>query len=145
MKVVDANVLLYAVNVSSPHHAAAHRWLDRALSGSDSIGFTWIVVTAFLRLSTKVGLFPRPLTTADALDILRLWLQAPGACVLEPGGAHLTLLGRLLDEAGTGGNLVNDAHLAAVALEHRADIVSYDTDFTRFDGIRCYRPEDLLD
>ncbi len=144
MRIVDANVLLYAVNADSRHHSAARRWLDAALSGADTVGFTWIVLVAFLRISTKVDLFPGALRPEEAMGQVGAWLASPGAVVVDPTRAHLTVLDGLLTGSGTGGNLVNDAHLAAVALEHRADIVSYDTDFTRFPGVRCHRPDDLL-
>ena len=144
MKVVDANVLLYAVNADTTHHESSRQWLDRALNGADTVGFTWLALTAFLRISTRIDLFPSPLTTADALDVVRCWIAAPGGRVLEPTGHHLSVLERLLAQVGTGGNLVNDAHLAAVAIEYRADIVSYDDDFGRFPDVRWHRPESLV-
>ena len=143
MRVVDANVLLYAVNADSQHHLAARRWLDTALAGADTVGFTWVALTAFLRISTKVGLFPSPLAPAEALDQVRAWLAEPGARVLDPTPRHLEVLATLLDQVGTGGNLVTDAHLAAIALEHRADVVSYDVDFGRFATLRWHRPDAL--
>lgn len=143
MRVVDANVLLYAVNSDTTHHESSRRWLDAALSGADTVGFTWLAVTAFIRISTRIGLFPNPLTTAEALEQVRGWLDAPGARVLEPTGQHLSVLEGLLAAVGTGGNLVSDAHLAAIALEHRASVVSYDDDFGRFPGLRWHRPSDL--
>lgn len=102
------------------------------------------MLTAYVRLSTKAGLFPAPLSVQEALRQVHRWLDAPGAVVADPGPAHLTVLGGLLTRAGTGGNLVNDAHLAAVALEHRADVVTCDSDVTRFSELRCDRPDDLL-
>lgn len=143
MKVVDANVLLYAVNSASEHHDGARRWLQQALAGADTVGFTWLALTAFIRISTRVGLFPTPLSTADAIEQAHLWLDAPGARVLEPTAQHLTVLERLLNDLGTGGNLVSDAHLAAVAIEHRATVVSYDADFSRFRDVRWSRPDEL--
>lgn len=140
MKVVDANVLVYAVNADAEHHQACRTWLDNALSGGDTVGFTWLALTAFLRLSTKIGLFAAPLSTGEAMDQVRQWLGAPGARLLDPTRAHLDVLGRLLDQAGSGGNLVNDAHLAAIAIEHRADVVSFDSDFARFSGVTWHRP-----
>jgi toxin-antitoxin system PIN domain toxin len=144
MKIVDANILLYAVNSASEHHAASRRWLDQALSGSDSVGLAWVPLLAFVRLTTKVGLFPSPLRTADAMQHVAEWIGAPGAIVIGPTPRHAEVLAGLLAQAGSGGNLVNDGHLAALAVEHRASIVSYDTDFGRFDGVRWQTPDALL-
>ncbi len=144
MKVVDANVLLYAVNVDTVHHETSRRWLDSALSGSDTVGFAWLAVTAFIRISTKVGIFPAPLTAAQACDQVHAWLAAPGARVVEPTRQHITVLARLLTDVGTGGNLVSDAHLAAIAIEHGANIVSYDDEFGRFPSLRWDRPDKLV-
>jgi toxin-antitoxin system PIN domain toxin len=138
--VVDANVLLYAVNESSPHHEPARRWLDDALAGTESVAFAWTVVLAFLRLATHSSVFATPLDPDAALGIVRLWLEQPPAVVLEPTDRHLGVLGGLLAEAGTAANLVSDAHLAAIALEHAATLVSFDADFGRFRGLRRLVP-----
>lgn len=135
MQVVDANVLLYAVNTSAEHHDQARKWLDGALNGRDSVGFSWISLLAFIRLSTKVDLFPSPLAVPDALERVRAWLAQPVSVVLEPTALHLDVLARLLGAVGAGGNLTNDAHLAALAIEHRGEVVSYDSDFGRFPGV----------
>lgn len=144
MKIADANVLLYAVNSASEHHFASRRWLDEALSGADSVGLDWVPLLAFVRLTTKVGLFPSPLKPADAMGQVTEWLAAPGAVPIGPTPRHADVLSGLLVRVGSGGNLVNDGHLAALAIEHRASIVSYDTDFGRFEGVRWQTPEDLL-
>ena len=99
------------------------------------MGFAWIVLLAFLRLSTKAGLFPRPLSSDAAADQLDDWLAQPAAVVDESRARHPALLRELLAAVGTGGNLDNDAHVAALAIEHRAQIVSQDNDFLRFPGI----------
>jgi toxin-antitoxin system PIN domain toxin len=142
VKLVDANVLLYAVNEDAPHHERARTWLDTALSGQDTVAFSWIALLAFVRLVTKVGLFPAPLTTAEAMDRVDAWLALPTAVVLEPTARHGAVLRELLEAIGTGGNFVNDAHVAALAIEHRAVIVSYDNDFGRFPGVRWETPPD---
>jgi hypothetical protein len=142
MKFVDANVLLYAVNEDAEHHEPSRRWLDRGLSGGDTIAFSWLVLLAFLRLVTKEGLFPRPLSLDGALDRVDSWLGAPGAVVVEPSAGHVRFLRSALGEVGVGGNLVNDGHLAALAIEHRAAVVSWDNDFQRFTGVRWLRPTD---
>lgn len=142
MNLVDANVLLYAVNVDSRHHQSAKTWLDTALSGGATVGFSWIVLVAFLRLATKAGLFPRPLTAEEASDRVEAWLASSAAVVVEPTSDHATILRRLLHDVGVGGNLVSDAHLAALAIEHKAVVVSYDNDFDRFPGVRWEMPSE---
>jgi uncharacterized protein len=138
---LDANVLLYAVNRGSQQHDAARRWLDEALGGGEAVAFAWTVVLAFLRLTTHRAVFPRPLTTSQASEVIERWLQSGPAVTVEPTSRHLPLLRGLLEGAGTGGNLVADAHLAALALEHGATVVSFDRDFARFAGVSVARPE----
>jgi len=138
---VDANVLLYAVNEDAPHHEKARNWLDEALGSDEPVGFAWVVLLAFLRLATNPSLFPHPLTPAQSTDVVEGWLGRPASLVLQPGERHLSLLRGLLAESGTAANLVNDAHLAALALEHGAEIVSFDRDFERFAGVRSRLPE----
>lgn len=140
MNLVDANVLLYAVNTDAPHHERSRRWLDDALSGEDTVAFAWIVLLAFVRLATKAGLFPSPLTVPQAMDRVDAWLSAAPSVVVEPTPQHPRLLQSLLAPVATGGNLVNDAHLAALAIEHRCGIVSFDPDFARFPEVRWKPP-----
>ena len=140
MKLVDANVLLYAVNRDAEHHETSRGWLDAALSGGATVAFSWIALLAFVRLSTKAGLFPSPLGVDEALARVHAWTSAGPAAIVEPTPDHATILQRLLADVGVGGNLVNDAHLAALALEHRCTIVSYDHDFSRFEGVTWERP-----
>ena len=143
MKIVDANVLIYAVNSASDHHRESLRWLDRALSGADAVGFAWVPLLAFLRLATRPGLFPSPLHPDAAIAQVADWLGAPTAVTLEPTPRHAEILGRMLAVVGAGANLVNDAHLAALAIEHRGAVVSYDSDFGRFPDVTWHRPDDL--
>lgn len=140
MLLVDANVLLYAVNEESREHGAARTWLRRALGGSEAVAFAWTVVLAFLRLSTHPAVQPRPLTAAAATSTLARWLESPSAVTVEPTMRHLPLLRGLLEQVGTAGNLVGDAHLAVLALEHGATVVSFDRDFARFEGVAHLRP-----
>ena len=142
MNLVDANVLLYAVNEADPKHGDSVRWLDDALSGRETVGFSWHVLLAFARLSTKVGLFPHPLPVRDALLRIRAWTQQPSSVLVDPTPRHLELLAGLLSPLGAGGNLVGDAHLAALALEHDATVITYDTDFARFPGVRWQPPSE---
>jgi len=140
VKLVDANVLLYAVNERSARHREAREWLDAAVAGRDTVAFAWIALLAFVRLVTHPGLFPRPLRPSDAVGVVRHWLEQPAVTVLEPTPRHLDVLDELLGDVGTAGNLVNDAHLAALSLEHGCAIVSYDADFGRFPGVRWHAP-----
>ncbi|MDK1019595.1 MAG: type II toxin-antitoxin system VapC family toxin [Actinomycetota bacterium] len=140
MKLVDANVLLYSVNSDAPHHEESRSWIDGALSGNTTVAFSWVALLAFVRLSTKVGLFPSPLSIESAMDRLEAWLGAPPAVVVEPSVDHARIVRSLLGPIGVGGNLVNDAHLAALSIEHRCVIVTYDRDFARFEGVRSEQP-----
>lgn len=140
MRVVDANVLLYAVNRDARQHAPARAWLDAALTKAEPVGFAWIVILAFLRVSTRGGIFPRPLDPSDALDQVRRWLAQPTAVLLHPTTRHLDVLASFVHDAGAAGNLVSDAHLAALAVEYGATVVSFDRDLARFTGVQCEVP-----
>jgi toxin-antitoxin system PIN domain toxin len=142
MRIVDANVLLYAVNSDAEQHDVARAWLDDALVGRETVGFVWTVVLAFIRLSTHPAVFPRPLSSGDALSALETWLAQPPAVIVDPTARHLGVVAGILAEAGTAGNLVAEAHLAAIAVEHAAELVSFDADFRRFAGVRWSRPGD---
>ena len=140
MKLVDANILLYAVNRDAVHHERSRRWIDGALSGEDTVAFAWIALLAFVRLSTKVGLFPAPLTVDQAMDRVDAWVGAGPAVVVEPSAQHGTIVRGLLRSVGVGGNLVSDAHLAALAIEHGLTLCSTDGDFARFPGLKWENP-----
>ena len=129
----DANVLLYAVNRSSDQHESALRSLLQAFDDPRGVGFAWVTLLAFLRLSTRRGIFPRPLLADDALRVAGHWLRHSRAQVVHPGERHLEILGRLLGAVGTAGNLTSDAHLAALAIEHGATVLTFDRDFARFE------------
>jgi len=122
MIVVDVNLLIYAVNKDSPEHRKAKSWLEATVSGTETVRLPWIVRIAFLRLTTRRGLFQEPLTAAAAFDLLDAWLEQPSVTVLEPTARHLQTIRDLVSPLGTGGNLTSDAHLAAIALEHGAEL-----------------------
>jgi toxin-antitoxin system PIN domain toxin len=140
MIIIDANVLIYAVNSNSELHRKAKSWLESALSGQETVGLSWTVLLAFLRLTTRSGVFEKPLNTGAALDIVDAWLAAPAVVTVEPTAQHMRILRDLLLMAGTAGNLTSDAHLAALAIEHGAELCSSDTDFQRFPRLRWRNP-----
>ncbi len=140
MVIVDANVLLYAVNREGAHHERSRRWLDSSLAGAEAVGLAWIALLAFIRIGTSASILPAPMTSDQATAQVEAWLAAPAAVVVQPTARHAGLLRGLLSATGTAGNLTVDAHLAALAVEHGATIVSHDRDFARFDGVRHRLP-----
>ena len=140
MRLVDTNVLVNAVNTGAPSHHTAKHWLDSALSGAAPVGFAWLALIGFVRISTRAAILERPLTSGQALDVVEAWLGARSAAILQPGSQHARHLRALLKTNGAAGNLTNDAHLAAIALEHKATVVTFDSDFARFKGVRWERP-----
>lgn len=140
MLLVDANVLLHAVNPSAREHVTARAWLLGALGGAEPVAFAWTVLLAFLRLSTHPAVFPRPLKPQEATGLIEPWISSAPSVIVEPTRQHLPLLSGLLARTGTAGNLVGDAHLAALALEYGATVVSFDRDFARFSGVAWQLP-----
>ena len=140
MKLTDVNLLLYAVDSAAPRHAAARRWLETELSGSDTFAFAWSVILAFLRLSTSPRVFESPLKLAEAFDLVDNWMAQPNTTIVHPTERHNAILRELLVRLGTAGNLVCDAHLAALSIEHGAELCSSDADFSRFSGVRWRNP-----
>lgn len=143
MNLVDANVLIYAVNSDSPHHDRARRWLEAALSGTAPVGLTWSVLLAFLRITTRRGILERPLPVGDALAYVDSWLRQPPVELIAPGPHHWAVLRTLIATSGAAGNLTSDAHLAALALEGGWSLVSTDHDFRRFAGLTFVNPLEI--
>lgn len=136
VRMPDVNVLVYAINPDARQHAPARRWLEDAYRNVAGVGFAWAALTGFMRVSTLRGVLATPLSVADAMQFTNEWLSHPRAHILVPGDRHAALLGRFLIGAGRGGNLVSDAHLAALAIEHGAILGSFDADFERFAGLQ---------
>jgi uncharacterized protein len=140
MKLVDVNVLLYAVNKGSAHHRIVRSWWEDALNGNENIGLCGVVIIGFLRLATHPRILPKPLPVPDALDRIDEWLsQSNVLLVAEPSDLWPTLR-TLLHESGTVGNLTTDAYLASLAIQLRATLVSTDSDFGRFRSLRWENP-----
>ena len=137
---VDANLLLFAVNEAASQHRRARDWLVAQLNGSRRVGLPWQVLGAFLRIATHPRAFERPLGAEQAWAHVVHWLDAPVAWIPEPGPHYANLLGGLIVRHDLRANLIPDAQLAALALEHGIAIASTDTDFARFEEIRWQNP-----
>ena len=136
----DVNLLVYAYNTDAPHHRAARTWLEAVLSGTRPVGLTWAVMLGYVRLMTSRAVRVDPVAPADAIGDVRSWLARPQVVVVQPGGRHLDLLEQMMVAGGATGTHATDAHLAAIAIEHPAELCSNDTDFARFPGLRWIDP-----
>ena len=140
MILVDANILIYAHVESFVQHRPARDWLDQQLNGSARVGLPWVSLLAFLRLVTNPRVFGRPETITDAWAQVRAWLSCEPVWIPEPTDRHTGLLEELIMQPGIQANLVPDAHLAALALEHGLTLCSTDGDFARFQMLRWVNP-----
>lgn len=140
MKLVDVNLFLYAFDERSARHEEAAGWVERTLSGSETVALAWSVLLGFVRLTTRPPVLEQPLSSDEALDIVAGWLERSSTTVVNPTERHATILRELLRPVGTAGNLTTDAHLAALAIEHGAELCSCDADFSRFSGLRWVDP-----
>jgi toxin-antitoxin system PIN domain toxin len=140
MILVDANLLIYAVDQDAPRHDKARRWLEQTLSGNTETGLAWIVVLAFLRITTHPKIMRKPMAVEIALEYVSSWLRQPFVSFIRPGKRHWPVFRNLVNATGTAGNLTSDAHLAALAIEYGCDLYSADYDFQRFPGIRHVNP-----
>ena len=140
MILVDANILIYAHVNSFDQHQAARDWLDKQLNGSAPVGLPWASVLAFLRLVTNPRVFEHPESILDAWVQARTWLACETVWLPQPTERHADLLGEFLALPGVHGNLVPDAHMAALAVEHGLTLYSTDGDFARFRGLRWLNP-----
>ena len=140
MKIVDLNILLYAVNRDAHHHRTVRSWWEQAVSGDELIGLPWIVLLGFLRIATNPDVFPRPLAPETAIKRIDVWVSHPNTRVIFETKDHWRILKSLIEESGTTGNLTTDAHLATLAISYGAILVSCDTDFIRFKHVRWESP-----
>ncbi len=136
----DVNLLVCAHNEASRFHAPALRWWLDLMRGGRPVGLGWATVMGFVRIVTHPGIQSSPLKVEQALAITDSWFGRTNVQVLHPGSRHYGIFGALLREVGTGGNLVTDAHLAALAMEHQGELHSNDADFARFPGLRWVNP-----
>ena len=140
MILVDANILLYAEDQLSPRHAIAHAWWDAQLSGTSAVCLCWTVLGAFIRISTNPRVFDQPLSLDQAISRVQSWTDQPCVRVVHSTERHWTVFSKMMREGQATANLVTDAHLAAVAVENGCELVSTDSDFARFPGLRWRNP-----
>lgn len=143
MIIPDVNLLLYAYNQGSPLHNAARNWWAGLMSGDERIGVPWIVVAGFIRLITSRSMVIQPSTVEHAVETIEEWFSYPHVVPINPGAQHLSLFRQALQAAGVGGDLVTDAHIAALAMEYQAEVHSSDNDFRRFHGLRWRNPLEM--
>jgi toxin-antitoxin system PIN domain toxin len=140
VKLLDANILLYAYDSDSPHHAACRAWLDAALNSEETIALPWQTLLAFVRIATNSRAVRQPLSGPDACGIVSSWLERPNVAVVGAGDRFWDIFQAQVSDAQVSGPLVTDAALAALALEHGATLCSTDADFRRFRGLKLLNP-----
>ncbi len=140
MIVPDVNLLLYAHHEDDPRHDAANAWWLGLMNGTERVGVPWAVVSGFVRVITMRRMMLSPLPVRVAIEFVSGWFDYPHVVPITPGNNHLNLFRRNLEAVGVGGNLVPDAHIAALAMEYQAEVHSSDSDFARFPGLRWRNP-----
>lgn len=140
MIVPDINLLVYAHNDGAPRHSDAKAWWENLLNGTVPVGLPWITISGFIRLTTHPRVLAAPMEVGQSIAFVRDWLAQPPVRILQPGLRFERIFLGYLIELGTAGNLTTDAQLAALAVEHQAELQSNDSDFTRFPGLRWSNP-----
>lgn len=140
MILVDINLLLYSTYTSTNEHEAARSWFDTQLNGTTRVGLPWASLLGYLRIATNRRVFPRAMSMSDAWGQIEDWLACEPVWIPQPTERHAEVLASLLTQPGVHGNLVSDAHLAALAIEHGLTLCSTDGDFARFRALRWQNP-----
>ncbi len=140
MILVDANILLYAEDSINPHNQKARSWWDSKLSGTGTVCLCWTVMSAFIRIGTNPRVFEYPLSIEQALYRVQSWIDQPCTLIIRPTDRHWTVFKQLILEYQAAANLVSDAHLAALAIEHGCTLASTDADFARFPRLKWVNP-----
>ena len=140
MIIPDLNLLLYAYDTASANHEAAVSWWESSLNGAEAVGLPPVVIFGFLRLATSRRVFSVPMTIDEAADCVQAWKARPQVVEVDGGADYVSRVIELIRHAGTQGNLVTDAQIAAIAIEHAAVVCTNDSDFRRFPGLRTTNP-----
>jgi toxin-antitoxin system PIN domain toxin len=137
---VDVNLLIYATSATARQHQAAHDWLDSQLNGSSRVGLPWASLLGFLRIVTNRRAFAHAIPTETAWNHIEEWLGCDPVWIPQPTEKHAAVLASLCAQPGVHGDLISDAHLAALAIEHGLTLCSTDGDFARFRGLKWINP-----
>ena len=140
MIVPDINLLIYAYNELAPHHKRAKKWWEKVLSEDTVVSIPWAVTLGFVRLMTHRQVLETPLSVSACCSIVEEWFDRPNVQPLEPGSRHFLIFKEFLSSSGSGGNLVTDAHIAALVVEHSSELHTNDADFSRFVGLNLFNP-----
>jgi toxin-antitoxin system PIN domain toxin len=140
MMLVDANILLYAEDQLSPQHELAKEWWDEQLSGSYPVCLCWTVISAFIRIASNSRVFENPLSAKEATARVQGWFEQPCVRLIQTTGRHWEIFQQMLNDGQALGNLVTDAHLAALAIQHGCELISTDADFARFPRVKWRNP-----
>jgi len=138
--VIDANLLLYAYDATSLHHATARRWIEEVFSSGWPVGLPWHTVAAFLRIATNPNLPGQRFTPIEAAALVDEWMEQPNVRLLSPGEHHWPLFREAIVGGQARGALVTDAQLAALTIEFGGVLHTTDRDFARFPGLRHKNP-----
>ena len=140
MILVDASILLYAEDSLHLYHQQARVWLDGQLSHTGHVCLCWTVLSAFIRIGTNPRVFEHPLSLEQAIARVQSWLDQPCTRIVRPTERHWTIFQQMLTDGQAIANLVTDAHLAALAIEHGCELASTDSDFARFPKLKWSNP-----
>ncbi len=136
----DVNILIYAYDESSKQHAQAKEWWKNQLNGTQMVGLSWVVLLGFIRIMTHPRIYENPYSPPEILKIIGSWLDQPHVKIILPSDQHFARLSELLIRVGTAGNLMTDAHLAALAMERGLILQTTDADFARFPNVKWKNP-----
>lgn len=136
----DVNLLLYAHNRADPRHMQAKDWWETQLNSTQPVALCWVAINGFIRISTHPRVLVKPLMAKQATAYVRTWMAQRNVLLIEPGLAFPDIYLNSIEKLGAGGNLTTDAYLAALAVEHQAELQSTDIDFASFSGLRWRNP-----
>ena len=140
ISIPDVNVLVYAVDEQSPFYRTSNEWLNQALNGESPVGFTWHSLAGFVRIITNPKITPKPRSVTEAFDSIESWLAQTPSRIIHPAGTHLATFRHLVEAVGASGNRTTDANLAAIVIDHGGEVVSCDSDFGKFPGLKWFNP-----